>query len=119
MDDGAAPRGEPSGTLYVIEPDLKSLSASGFESLEGHSLSPARVLQWVAAWGGRVPQLRLVGCEPATFGADDDPQMELSRPVAEAVDGAISLVRSLIEEFSTAWAKPTDPGQVAFNEAVR
>jgi hydrogenase maturation protease len=97
----ATARGGPPGTLYVIEPDLESLAARERDAgIEGHSLSPARVLQWVQALGGRMPHLRLVGCEPATFGADDEPRMELSPPVAEAVEGALQMIQSLIEEFS-------------------
>lgn len=101
----ATARGGKPGTLYVIEPELASFSAADRESgLEGHALNPARVLQWVQTLGGRLPPLRLVGCEPATFGDDDDPRMQLSLPVAAAVDGALLLIWSLIEEFNAAWA---------------
>jgi hydrogenase maturation protease len=105
----ATTRGGPPGTLYVIEPDLASLAGADLESgLQGHTLSPARVLQWVQALGGRMPPLRLVGCEPATFGTDDDPRMELSSPVAAAVDGALPVIQSLIEEFTSAWDRQVD-----------
>lgn len=97
----AIARGGRPGTLYVIEPDLESLAVSERDAgIEGHSLSPARVLQWVQMLGGRMPHLRIVGCEPATLGTEDEPRMELSPPVAEAVEGALHMVRSLIEEFS-------------------
>lgn len=101
----ATARGGRPGTLYVIEPDLESLAASEREAgIEGHSLSPARVLRWVQMLGGRMPHLRIVGCEPATFGTEDEPRMELSPPVAEAVDGALHMIQSLIEELSGASA---------------
>jgi hydrogenase maturation protease len=90
------------------------VSAADRESgLEGHALNQARVLQWVQALGGRLPPLRLVGCEPATFGDDDDPRMELSLPVAAAVDGALPLIWSLIEEFNAAWASEAAPARAA------
>ena len=95
----AASRGGPPGTVYVIEQELESPRASAIEAVEGHSLNPERVLQWVQAWGERVPPWRLVGCEPASFGSDCDPQMGLSAPVAAAVEGAMQLIHSLVAEF--------------------
>ncbi|HEY2251998.1 MAG TPA: hydrogenase maturation protease [Planctomycetaceae bacterium] len=97
----ATARGGKPGTLYVIEPELLTVTGSERESgLQGHALDPARVLQWVQMLGGRLPALRLVGCEPATFGDDDDPRMELSPLVAAAVEGALPLIQSLIDEFT-------------------
>ena len=52
----AIARGGPPGTLYVIELEPASLTATERElGLEGHSLHPARVLQWVQALGGPCP----------------------------------------------------------------
>src|SRR6516162_9596523 len=47
----AAPRGGTPGTLYVLEPDLESLTSSdeGAPMIETHNLHPARVLRLVAA----------------------------------------------------------------------
>lgn len=101
----AIARGGRPGTLSVIEPDLESLAATEFSSavdghtLDGHTLNPTRVLNWVQTLGGRVPPLRLVGCEPAEFGSAEDPQMGLSPPVAEAVGRALPLIQSLIDDF--------------------
>jgi hydrogenase maturation protease len=109
----ASPRGGTPGTLYVIEPDLDSLAAdNSVPQLDGHSLNPARVLESVLALCGPVPRIRLVGCEPATFGSDDQPQMGLSLAVAEAVERAVLLVRSLVEEFSSKSARPADLREV-------
>ncbi len=96
----AASRGGPPGTVYVIEPEPEIPRVSGSESVEGHSLNPERALQWVQVWGERVPPCCLVGCEPASFGGDNDPQMGLSAPVAAAVERALQLIHSLIGEFS-------------------
>jgi len=98
----ACPRGGAPGKLYVIEPDLDSLATNNpVQQLDGHSLNPARVLESVLALGGSIPPIRLVGCEPAPFGADEQPQMGLSPAVAEAVERALPLVLSLVDELST------------------
>jgi hydrogenase maturation protease len=105
----ACPRGGQPGTLYVIEPKLDSLATRNpAPQLDGHSLNPARVLESVLALGGPLPRIRLVGCEPATFGSDDQPQMGLSLTVAEAVERALPLVLSLIDELSTKDALAAD-----------
>jgi hydrogenase maturation protease len=111
----ATARGGRPGMLYVIEPEIASFTASERElGLEGHALNPARVLQWVQDLGGRLPTLRLVGCEPATFGTDDDPRMELSLPVAAAVEGALSLIRALVDEFSAHRTTEAHAGAATF-----
>jgi hypothetical protein len=46
--------------------------------------------------GGEPPLLRLVACEPATFGDEDEPVMGLSGPVAAAVEPAVHLVEELV-----------------------
>lgn len=104
----AVPRGGPPGTLYVIEPELdesqpRPLADSGpmvFE-LQPHQLDPARVLQMVQAMGGRVGCLRLVGCEPAPLDSYDV-LSGLSAAVSAAIDPAVLLVESLVEQFSGA-----------------
>jgi hydrogenase maturation protease len=115
----AISRGGRPGTLYVIEPEIASFTASERElGPEGHGFHPARVLQWVQALGSRLPPLRLVGCEPAMFGSDDDPRMELSRPVAAAVEETLPLIQSLIAEFTHTWARqaaPADAGAISGN----
>jgi hydrogenase maturation protease len=59
-------------------------------------MTPERVLHLVRAMGGEPPLLRLVGCEPATFGDEDEPLMGLSSPVAAAVEPAVHLVEQLV-----------------------
>jgi hydrogenase maturation protease len=98
----ATPRGQSPGTLYVLEPELDAPAIDQAEPvIETHSLTPASVLRWVKALGGPLPHLRIVGCEPATIGSLDAPQMALSTPVAAAVDPAVHLIRSLIDELAT------------------
>jgi hydrogenase maturation protease len=98
--------GGQSGALHVLEPDIEALAAADPEpAMEGHGLSPARVLQYVRALGGALPKLRLIGCEPATFGSDEQPQTELSPAVSRAVDEALPLVQTLVEQVSAEWAE--------------
>jgi hydrogenase maturation protease len=97
----ATPRGKPPGTLCILEPDLEALAADQTDPVvEGHSLTPASVLRWVKALGGPLPHLRIVGCEPASIGSLDAPQDALSLPVAAAVNPAVRLIRSLVEEIA-------------------
>jgi hydrogenase maturation protease len=92
-------RGYAPGTLYVLEPEL----TSGQESPEAHGFTPDRVLRWLDS--SSVPRiLRLVGCEPESFGPPGIGQEELSVPVRAAVDEALQLVldlsRSILEQLS-------------------
>jgi len=97
----AAPRGGPPGTLYVIEPEIDALAADQADSaVEGHSLSPARVLQLVRMLGGELPRLRLVGCEPAAISGNDELPSGLSPEVAAAVEPAVELIDSLLEQLA-------------------
>src|SRR5438034_3478053 len=57
-----APRGGRPGTLYVLEPTLPTADEAPL--LEAHSMDPVRVLRTVAALGGKVERLLIVGCEP-------------------------------------------------------
>jgi hydrogenase maturation protease len=93
----AAPRGGTPGTLYVLEPDMEPLTSLEEEvpMVETHSLHPTRVLRLVAAMGGRVPHLVVVGCEPGPS-AEDDFTAGMSAPVKAAVDEAVPLVESLV-----------------------
>ena len=65
----AVPRGEPPGTLFVIEPELGD-DQIGFEA---HGMDPVRVLATARAMGGLPARTLIVGCEPAVRMRDDDP----------------------------------------------
>ncbi len=92
----ATPRGGRPGTLYVLEPPrgAPAEGAAGI-ALEAHDMDPSKVLRLVAALGGRVERLLLVGCEPAAVEADEM-RMEMSAPVRAAVEEAVPLVESLV-----------------------
>jgi hydrogenase maturation protease len=97
----AAPRGEPAGTLYMIEPEWNESDEPdpGELLIDPHSMDPARVLRLVKALGGRARRVLLVGCEPLIVGSDDEFVSGLSAPVQSAVDEAVRMVESLILEI--------------------
>jgi hydrogenase maturation protease len=92
----AVPRGEPPGTLYLIEPDLTNLQ--GGDIPDGHSMNPVHVLEMVKSLGGKTGRLYLVGCEPSSLDSDDG-QMGLSQCVQAAVPRAIEMVESLVADL--------------------
>ena len=95
----AARRGGRPGTLYLIEPDARP--ASPLTGLDSHSVCLPAVFELVRLMNGRLPPMRLIGCEPQTLGTEQDGAMGLSEPVAAAVEPAADLVARLIDE--TPW----------------
>ena len=94
----AAARGNPPGTLYLIEPDQEELSKLEAEVPDGHSLGPVQVLRLVQSFGGVITRLYLVGCEPAVLETEDG-QIGLSEPVQTAVPQAVEMIRKLINDI--------------------
>jgi hydrogenase maturation protease len=103
----AVPRGGSPGTVYLIEPDLSGISpAQGVEAgrvaVDSHSMDPLKVLAFARTLGARSIRTLLVGCEPATIGGGErfeEMQMGLSEPVQAAVDEAVKMIDSLVEEL--------------------
>jgi hydrogenase maturation protease len=97
----AAPRGGPPGSLYVLEPELETTPSPAEEAplMETHNMDPARVLRLVAALGGQVERLLIVGCEPETTGGEHVMPVEMSAAVRAAVDEAVGLVESLVAKL--------------------
>lgn len=94
----AVPRGEPPGTLFVIEPEP---GAEGAVALDAHGMDPVKVLS-LARQVGEVPErILVVGCEPAVrmSGEEDEVVGELSEPVRASIDEAVELVESVVEEL--------------------
>lgn len=92
--DAVARGGEP-GTLYVIDPDVANDPVESALT-DAHSLTPDAVLSWIRQIGGTSPRLVVLGCEPSTT----EESMELSRPVADAIEAAIQMIRALIAEMT-------------------
>jgi hydrogenase maturation protease len=91
----ATPRGGAPGTLYVLEPELNEPDAAPV--VETHGMDPVKVLRLVQALGGQSPNVRVVGCEPANLGSEEEPVMGLSAPVQAAVDEAIALIEEQVK----------------------
>lgn len=103
----ALSRGGKPATLYLIEPDLSGISQeTGVEAarvgLDAHSMDPLKVLAFARTLGARPVRTLLVGCEPSVLHANEDYldlQMGLSQPVQAAVDEAVKMVDSLVEQL--------------------
>ena len=96
----ATPRGQEPGTVYLIEPEIEE---DGEVSLDTHGMDPVKVIKLSRALGARPPRTLVVGCEPQVVvsGEDyDDMIMELSEPVGAAVEEAVKLVESLVEDIN-------------------
>jgi hydrogenase maturation protease len=98
----ALPRGEPAGTLCLLEPDLDDLD--GFATVDSHAMNPMAVLAMVRRQGGTLPPTWIVGCEPGELGRESEDEgggrMGLSQPVAAAIDAAADMVEALVSRLS-------------------
>jgi hydrogenase maturation protease len=93
----ATRRGQPPGTLYVLDPAVPLEPDARYLAVDPHGMDPAKVLGFVRAMGGELAGLRVVGCEPASLGGEADTrQMGLSGPVLQAVDRAVAIVEDLV-----------------------
>jgi hydrogenase maturation protease len=95
----ALSRGGDPGTLYVIEPDIADFKDDP-ASVEPHAMDPMRILGLARLIGVSLRNVRIVGCEPATFGPPDEGQMGLSACVSVAVEQAVEVVQDLTIEMS-------------------
>jgi len=94
----AAPRGEPPGTLSVIEPELDEREVA----LDTHGMDPVKVLALARALGRVPPRVVVIACEPAVVVSgehDEDLVGELSEPVQAAVEDAVLLVESVVSDL--------------------
>lgn len=96
----AVPRGGPPGTVRVLQPDLEQAGGEGSERVvDSHGMNPMEVFRLVRQYGGTAPPTYLVGCEPAGTGPEEG-SMELSPPVAAAVDEGVRVVERLVERLA-------------------
>ena len=94
----AVPRGEPPGTLFVIEPELEPHDEP--VALDAHGMDPVKVLALARQLGAAPERVLVVGCEPGVrmTGEEEDVVGELSPPVSAAVEPAVELVESVVAE---------------------
>ncbi len=97
----ATPRGDAPGTVYLIEPDLDELDKLDAQTtaIDTHNMNPLKVLSMVKTLGGELKKIFLVGCEPLFTGEEDIGFMGLSEPVEAAIDKAVEVVESLVEQI--------------------
>jgi hydrogenase maturation protease len=88
----ASPRGQPPGTVEVIEPELPDDVFVGFQA---HGMDPVSVLLFARQFGPIPERVLVVGCEPLSVEVEPG----LSAPVAAAVDPAVSAIERLIDEL--------------------
>jgi len=105
----AVQRGLAPGTLYLIEPGPIEETTL----IDPHALTPEHVLRLVASLGDRPPWLRVIGCEPAWLGDDDEGAMGLSEPVRAVVGEAVRMAEELIHEFLRPVATEGGPEKIA------
>jgi hydrogenase maturation protease len=92
----AVPMGEPPGTVALIEPDpAGDVPGSAGPAMDAHSMNPAVVLQMLAAMGGQVGHVVVVGCQPSVV----DEGMGLSPPVEAAVERGVAAVHEVLTEL--------------------
>lgn len=97
----ATPLGGAPGTLYVIEP-----AQSDFESsddgvaIEMHAMDPLKAMRLAWSMGARPKRVLVVGCEPSLLDEDEFAfgAIGLSEPVERALDEAVALVHSVVNE---------------------
>jgi hydrogenase maturation protease len=112
----ATPRGDPPGTLYVIEVDHDE---EGEATLDTHGMDPVKVIGLVRALGGKPPPMFVVGCEPQTRMSADDEEVValLSEPVRRSLDRAVSVVESLLADIRRNHTQAPQPARGATQAA--
>jgi hydrogenase maturation protease len=93
----ALPLPDPPGTLAVLEVPMDG-ELPDLPAVDGHGMTPVAVVELLKNLGGAVERVLVVGCRPAVL----DERMELSEPVAAAVEPATALVADVVRELTTA-----------------
>jgi hydrogenase maturation protease len=91
-------RGEPPGTVYLIELDQEKIGDLEGAVPDGHSLDPVAVLRLTQSLGGHIEKLYLVACEPAVLETDDG-HIGLSKPLLAAVPEAVRMIQRLVDQL--------------------
>jgi hydrogenase maturation protease len=89
-------RGAPTGTIHVLDPFS---SGAAPDASAHHGLTATEVIQWAAARAsrGEAPRaMRVVGCEPESFGDDDEGRIGLSAPVEGAIAAILGVLEALV-----------------------
>jgi hydrogenase maturation protease len=105
----ACPRGEAPGTVFVLEPDLKSIGA-GDGLIEPHGMNPMNVIGMAKAMNVPLNRVLVVGCEPESLGGEEG-HMVLSQAVEAALDQAVATIENLVNRIlDGTWQDAKEPG---------
>ena len=88
----AAARGEPPGTISVVEVEVPEPGPVASPVMDAHDLTPDSVFALLGSLGGRPGRSLLVACEPADVSAG----MGLSEPVQAALPHAVRAVADIL-----------------------
>jgi hydrogenase maturation protease len=91
----AVKRGAKPGTIYLIEIETEHLNGT-HGPVDAHSMNPLRVLELARQVGGPIGRVLLLGCEPESFGPEDEGRMGLSEVVQSAIEPAADRIRRLV-----------------------
>ncbi len=95
----ATSRGEPAGTLYVID---AAVDADGPLAVDTHGMDPVKVLAMARALGKVPSRVIIVACETESVDSKSDwseMEMALSEPVRSSLSTAVAQVESLMHEL--------------------
>jgi hydrogenase maturation protease len=85
--------------VALIEPDpvgeVGTVGEQATPAMDAHSMNPAVVLQMLAAMGGQLGRVVVVGCQPSVI----DEGMGLSPAVDAAVERGVDAVREVLVEL--------------------
>ena len=105
----AAARGEPPGTVTVLEVEVPDASSLDGPVMDAHSLTPDGIFTLLASLGGRPGRSLVVACEPADVSAG----MGLSEPVQEALPHAVRTVEEILASAAEGARPEGRPSEVA------
>jgi hydrogenase maturation protease len=88
----AAARGEPPGTVTVLEVEVEEPDPAAGPVIDAHSLTPDGIFALLGSLGGRPGRSLLVACEPADVSAG----IGLSEPVQAALPHAVRTVEEIL-----------------------
>jgi hydrogenase maturation protease len=102
----ACARGEPPGTLSIIEPSLDEDGAEALPvAVDAHAMSPWHVLRMVRSLGATPKPVLVLGCEPETLGPEEG-QLGMSACVTGVVDEAVEMTWMLVRRIRAGeWPK--------------
>ena len=93
----AAARGEPPGTVTVLEVEVPEPDPAAGPVIDAHSLAPDDIFALLGSLGGRPRRSLLVACEPADVSAG----IGLSEPVEAALPHAVRTVEEILAGVMT------------------